>query len=152
MRRKANRTRNGNAMGKYCTSTSRSGSSVAHLYCILISSSLESRGYDERMKKGAGKSAIAFLWDESFLWGIMAYKALREAGLPFRLIRAADIGTGALLDCSALVVPGGWASNKIKVLGEPGISGIRQFVKEGGMYVGFCGGAGLATSDGIGLL
>jgi len=47
------------------------------------------------MKKGAGKSAIAFLWDESFLWGITAYKALREAGLPFRLIRAADIGTGA---------------------------------------------------------
>ena len=104
------------------------------------------------MKKGAGKGAIAFLWDESFLWGIMAYKALREAGLPFRLIRAADIGTGSLLDCSALVVPGGWASNKIKVLGEPGISGIRQFVKEGGMYIGFCGGAGLATSDGIGLL
>ena len=104
------------------------------------------------MKKGAGKGAIAFLWDESFLWGIMAYKALREAGLPFRLIRAADIGTGALLDCSALVVPGGWASHKIKVLGEPGISGIRQFVKEGGMYIGFCGGAGLATSDGIGLL
>lgn len=104
------------------------------------------------MKKGAGKGAIAFLWDESFLWGIMAYKALREAGLPFRLIRAADIGTGALLDCSALVVPGGWASNKIKVLGEPGISGIRQFVKEGGTYIGFCGGAGLATRDGIGLL
>jgi len=104
------------------------------------------------MKKGARKSAIAFLWDESFLWGIMAYKALREAGLPFRLLRAADIGSGALLDCSALVVPGGWASNKIKVLGEPGISGIRQFVKEGGTYIGFCGGAGLATSDGIGLL
>ncbi len=104
------------------------------------------------MKKGAGKSTIAFLWDESFLWGIMAYKALREAGLPFRLIRAADIETGALLGCSALVVPGGWASNKIKVLGEPGISGIRQFVKEGGTYIGFCGGAGLATRDGIGLL
>ncbi len=113
---------------------------------------MSTTGYDERMKKGAGQGAIAFLWDESFLWGVMAYKTLREAGLPFRLIRAADIGTGSLQDCSALVVPGGWASNKIKVLGEPGVSGIRQFVKEGGMYVGFCGGAGLATKDGIGLL
>ena len=104
------------------------------------------------MKTGAGKSTIAFLWDESFLWGIMAYKALREAGLPFRLMRAADIGTGGLRDCAALFVPGGWASNKIKALGEPGISAIRQFVKEGGAYIGFCGGAGLATRDGIGLL
>ncbi len=100
------------------------------------------------MKKGA----VAFLWDESFLWGVMAYKALVDAGLPFRLIRAADIGTGGLASCSALFVPGGWASNKIKVLGEPGISGIRRFVKEGGTYIGLCGGAGLATADGIGLL
>ncbi len=113
---------------------------------------MSTKGHDEQMKEGAGKSAIALLWDESFLWGVMAYKALGEAGLPFRLIRAADIGTRGLQDCSALVVPGGWASNKIKALGEPGISGIRQFVKEGGMYVGFCGGAGLATRDGIGLL
>ncbi len=104
------------------------------------------------MTKGAGRGAVALLWDESFLWGVMAYKALRGAGLRFRLIRAADIGAGGLSDCSALLVPGGWASNKIKALGEPGIAGIRQFVNEGGMYVGFCGGAGLATRDGIGLL
>ncbi len=89
------------------------------------------------MKKGAGKSAIAFLWDESFLWGIMAYKALGEAGLPFRLIRAADIGAGGLRDCSALVVPGGWASNKIKALGEPGVSGIRRFVQGRGRVYRF---------------
>jgi hypothetical protein len=49
-------------------------------------------------------------------------------------------------------VPGGWASNKIKALGEKGVSAVRQFVKDGGTYIGFCGGAGLATSDGLGLL
>lgn len=95
---------------------------------------------------------VAFLWDESFLWGVMAYKALRAAGLPFELIRAGDIRNGALADYRALFVPGGWASNKAKALGKDGIDTIRKFVDQGGNYIGFCGGAGLATQDGIGLV
>ena len=99
-----------------------------------------------------GKPKVALLWDESFLWGVVSHKALNGAGLPFRLIRADDVRAGVLAECAALFVPGGWASNKIKALGEKGWSAIRQFVKEGGTYIGFCGGAGLATSDGLGLL
>lgn len=99
-----------------------------------------------------GKPKVALLWDESFLWGVVSYKALKGAGLPFRLIRADDVRAGVLTECAALFVPGGWASNKIRALGELGVSSIRQFVKEGGTYIGFCGGAGLATSDGLGLL
>ena len=95
---------------------------------------------------------IAFLWDESFLWGVMAYKAFQAAGLSFELLRAVDIRNGALADYRALFVPGGWASNKAKALGEEGIDAIRQFVYHGGNYVGFCGGAGLATQNGIGLV
>jgi hypothetical protein len=51
-------------------------------------------------------------------------------------------------------VPGGWASNKSIALGESGIDAIRNFVLNGGSYLGFCGGAGLATNatGGIGLL
>jgi len=97
------------------------------------------------------KSA-AFLWDESFLWGVMACKALRAAGLPFELVRAGDIRNGALADYRTLFVPGGWASNKAKALEKEGIDAIRRFVDRGGNYVGFCGGAGLATMDGIGLV
>ena len=95
---------------------------------------------------------VAFLWDESFLWGIMAHKALTEADLPFDLVRAEDIRQGCLKRCSALFVPGGWASNKIKALRDDGAEEIRRFVHDGGAYVGFCGGAGLATQDGLGLL
>lgn len=95
---------------------------------------------------------VAFLWDESFLWGVMAYKALRAAGLPFELVRAEDVRNGCLDRFSALFVPGGWASNKIKALGNGGVEAIKRFVHEGGSYMGFCGGAGLATQDGIGLL
>ena len=94
----------------------------------------------------------AFLWDESFLWGLMAFSALKSAGLPFNLVRSEDIRNGILHDCSMLFVPGGWASNKLKALGEEGIREVRNFVGGGGSYLGFCGGAGLATLDGIGLL
>lgn len=95
---------------------------------------------------------VAFFWDESFLWGVISYKALRAAGLPFELIRAGDIRNGALADYRVLFVPGGWASNKAKSLGDEGMQAIRRFVDHGGSYIGFCGGAGLATQDGIGLV
>ena len=99
-----------------------------------------------------GNKAVAFFWDESFLWGLMAYNALKAVGLPFELIRSDDIKNGRLKDYRMLFVPGGWASNKMKTLGEEGISEIKNFVNSGGNYLGFCGGAGLATLDGIGLL
>ena len=82
----------------------------------------------------------------------MAFNALSDAGLPFDLIRAEDIRKGILRDYTMLFVPGGWASNKIKSLGGEGVREIREFVDKGGNYLGFCGGAGLATLDGIGLL
>ncbi|MGE5808037.1 MAG: BPL-N domain-containing protein [Nitrospirota bacterium] len=94
----------------------------------------------------------ALLWDESFLWGVMARKALHARGLAFEMIRAKDVRDGRLHDYSLLFVPGGWASNKIKALGNDGIEEIKRFVREGGSYLGFCGGAGLATMDGIGLV
>jgi glutamine amidotransferase-like uncharacterized protein len=105
--------------------------------------------HSSKIKKG-----VAFLWDESFLWGIMAYKALRMLGLPFDLIRAEDIKQGILESYKMLFVPGGWASNKSSSLGDSGKNAIKEFVAKGGNYLGFCGGAGLATTSehGIGLL
>lgn len=97
-------------------------------------------------------SNTAFLWDESFLWGLTAYKALMANNLPFELIRSEDIKKGQLKNYKMLFVPGGWASNKLKTLGDKGIREIKKFVNSGGNYLGFCGGAGLATLDGIGLL
>ncbi|MGO9613198.1 MAG: BPL-N domain-containing protein [Dissulfurispiraceae bacterium] len=94
----------------------------------------------------------AFLWDESFLWGLMAYNALTATNLSFELISSEDIRNDALDNYSLLFVPGGWASNKLKTLGDKGVEKIRKFVRAGGNYLGFCGGAGLATMDGIGLL
>lgn len=94
----------------------------------------------------------AFLWDESFLWGLMAYEALRKSCLPFDLIRSDDIKNKKIHDYKMLFVPGGWSFNKLKALGDEGINEICSFVSGGGSYLGFCGGAGLATLDSIGLL
>lgn len=100
----------------------------------------------------AQNSKVAFLWDESFLWGLMAYKTLKTNNLSFELIRSEDIRNGHLKNYEMLFVPGGWASNKLKALGTIGANEIKTFVNNGGNYLGFCGGAGLATLDGIGLL
>ncbi len=108
-----------------------------------------------KAKSGASKEAekgIAFFWDESFLWGLMSYKALRANGLSFDLIRSDDIRRGGLKGYSMLFVPGGWASNKMKALGNQGAAEVQRFVRDGGAYLGFCGGAGLATIDGLALL
>ena len=98
------------------------------------------------------KRPCALLWDESFLWGVMAWRALKEAELPFDLLRAEDIREGGLYRYRMLFVPGGWASNKISALGEGGREEIRRFVAAGGSYLGICGGAGMATENGLDLL
>ena len=94
----------------------------------------------------------ALFWDESLLWGLMAWRALIEAGLPFDLLRSEDIRTGTLSRYAMIFVPGGWASAKLRTLGEKGQVEIRSFVENGGSYLGICGGAGLATESGIGLM
>jgi putative intracellular protease/amidase len=82
----------------------------------------------------------------------MARQALEEAGLPFDLIRAEGIRRGDLARYRMLFVPGGWASNKIAALGDQGLGLIRHFVESGGSYLGICGGGGMATESGLGLL
>ena len=106
----------------------------------------------KHLQKDASKRACALLWDESFTWGLMARQALAEAGLPFDLLRSEDIRRGRLSRYRMLYVPGGWASQKLIALGDRGQEEIRRFVEEGGSYLGICGGAGMATRDGTGLM
>ena len=105
-----------------------------------------------RGTEAVSEKPCALLWDESLLWGVMAWRALREAGLPFDLLRSEDVRRGALSRYRMIFVPGGWASNKISTLGEQGQEEIRRFVAAGGSYLGICGGAGMATESGLGLL
>jgi hypothetical protein len=90
---------------------------------------------------------IALFWDQSLVWGLICRATLQELGIRFHLLRAQAIARGHLDHYRVLLVPGGWASHKMHVLGRPGQDRIRRFVTRGGSYLGFCGGAGLALSS-----
>lgn len=57
--------------------------------------------------------------------------------------------------CDVVVFPGGSGSGQSKGLGEAGLKNVREFVGQGGGYVGICAGAYLACSNfswGLGIL
>ncbi|MBP3729867.1 MAG: biotin--protein ligase [Mailhella sp.] len=93
---------------------------------------------------------IGILWDASHVWGYLLLHAVRSAGISFRILRAPEIAQSGL-SCKMFIVPGGPARRKMQALGQNGLTAVRSFVERGGKYLGFCGGAGLALADGIGL-
>ncbi len=99
------------------------------------------------MTKNVPESVLV-LWDETHIWGLLAWRALKALDVPSVLAAAGEIP--ALLEQRPrlLLAPGGWARRKAEHLGPEGLKAIRRFVAEGGAYLGFCGGAGLALTDG----
>jgi len=91
---------------------------------------------------------VFVLWDESHLWGVLVLRALRALGIAHQILRATDISEGALSGkCGVLIVPGGWARGRALRLGPGGMAAVCDFVQQGGSYLGFCGGAGLALTS-----
>jgi CubicO group peptidase (beta-lactamase class C family)/glutamine amidotransferase-like uncharacterized protein len=62
-------------------------------------------------------------------------------------ISAEQIRAGELPEFDVLVHPGGSGSKQGKALGESGRKAVTKFVRDGGGYLGVCGGAYLATND-----
>lgn len=93
-------------------------------------------------------STLLVLWDDASLWGLLVARALKAYGLPHRFVRGHEVQNGILsrLDASLFMVPGGSAKAKAVSLGHKGSDAIRNFVREGGHYIGVCGGAGLALN------
>ncbi|SMF27623.1 BPL-N domain-containing protein [Desulfovibrio gilichinskyi] len=98
-------------------------------------------------------SSIYILWDDSHIWGLLIHRALKAWNIDHKLVRGHQIAQGLLSSKPpmALIVPGGWAKGKASSLGSIGILAVQQYVSEGGTYLGFCGGAGLALSGTGGL-
>jgi putative intracellular protease/amidase len=66
-----------------------------------------------------------------------------------------DVATQNLAAYDVLVFPGGSGSGQSKGIGESGLKNVREFVGNGGGYVGICAGAYLACSNfswGLGIL
>ncbi len=95
------------------------------------------------------KNAFCLLWDESHLWGVMLARTLRELEIPFEIVDSMAVRGGILEQDrpAGLLVPGGWARLKAQSLGRTGMDNIRKYIRSGGKYLGFCGGAGLALKS-----
>lgn len=95
------------------------------------------------------KPIIALFWDESHLWGLLLWHFLKHCQANFCVLSGQDIAENKLnqLKPKWLIVPGGWASLKYKKLGSKGQKYLQEYLKEGGNYLGFCGGAGLALTS-----
>ncbi len=93
---------------------------------------------------------ISVYWNYSHIWGLLVWHSLSSLSIPFRIITAKDILEEGI-QSKLLLVPGGNARHKSRDLyvnGKPvGHDIIRNFVKDGGNYLGFCGGAGFALSE-----
>ncbi len=92
--------------------------------------------------------SLYILWDESQIWGLLAWRGAAGLGVRARLVRASVIRQGLLQSAppAMLMVPGGTARLKAEALGARGMQAIRDYVAAGGHYLGFCGGAGLGLS------
>jgi glutamine amidotransferase-like uncharacterized protein len=63
-----------------------------------------------------------------------------------RKIKGEDVRSGILDSADVVVFPGGSGSAQAKSLEPTGREKVREFVKNGGGYMGICGGSYLATS------
>jgi putative intracellular protease/amidase len=66
--------------------------------------------------------------------------------MSWQTIDGEDISNGALKNFDALVIPGGSAKKEAMSMGSEAREEVRRFVKEGGIYMGVCAGAYLASS------
>jgi glutamine amidotransferase-like uncharacterized protein len=78
---------------------------------------------------------------------VAALQAPRNCSSRVFRITPEEILAGGLSEVDVLVHPGGSGSGQGKALGEPGRVAIREFVNNGGGYLGVCAGAYLATND-----
>jgi putative intracellular protease/amidase len=69
----------------------------------------------------------------------------RVPGFEVRLVTGEDIRAGKLKDFRVLIQPGGSGSGQAKDLGPEGRERVKEFVKQGGGYIGICAGAYLAS-------
>lgn len=71
--------------------------------------------------------------------------ALGRAGIRHRRLDAGDVQAGDFKGCSLVMMPGGRTAEMLDGLGDEGLQNIRNFVLNGGGYVGICAGAYLAA-------
>ena len=85
--------------------------------------------------------------DRSFEFVQHCLGLVRPQDYSITRIKGQDVREGILDSADVVVFPGGSGSGQAKSLQEAGRQKVREFVKNGGGYLGICGGSYLATSD-----
>jgi Zinc carboxypeptidase len=81
--------------------------------------------------------------------GWLRYQLDQVWHLPYRLLRPADVAAGGLTGLDVLLVPNGPAPAAQTALGAAGQTALAGWVRGGGQYVGWRGGALLAARLGL---
>ncbi|MDH2425217.1 M14 family zinc carboxypeptidase [Sphaerisporangium sp. TRM90804] len=81
--------------------------------------------------------------------GWLRHRLDRDWKLPFTLLSPADVAAGKLAGLDVVLAPAGPASTADAALGDAGREALRAWVGGGGRYVGWSGGAQLASLAGI---
>ncbi|MFC4584536.1 M14 family zinc carboxypeptidase [Sphaerisporangium corydalis] len=92
-------------------------------------------------------SATSTTTTESLGW--LRQRLDREWKLPYTKLRPADVAAGKLAGIDVLLAPAGPASSANTLLGQPGRDALKAWVNGGGRYVGWSGGAQLASLAGL---
>ncbi|MFC4529643.1 M14 family zinc carboxypeptidase [Sphaerisporangium dianthi] len=102
----------------------------------------------KRPKVGVlGLSATSGTTIESLGW--LRQRLDREWKLPYTTLTPADVAAGRLSGLDVLLVPAGPAASANAALGQQGRDALTSWVSRGGRYVGWSGGAQLASLAGV---
>ena len=113
---------------------------IACLCCLTLSFSL---GQDKKIHvalfddEGSGNTGI-----ENVEKALLA-----ELNIEVQRISAEDIRSGILHSFDIVVFSGGRGSKQAAAIESRGLDSVRQFVKQGGGYLGICAGAYLSTVE-----
>ncbi len=69
-----------------------------------------------------------------------------DENISYQIIHNSDLRYGSLKDYQALIIPGGSATTESTTMGPEARDEIKRFIKDGGIYLGVCAGAYLASS------
>ncbi len=73
--------------------------------------------------------------------------ALESAGIPCLVLDRSRILAAELQNIEATIMPGGYSTFQRNSLGNQGMNTLRQFVKQGGRFLGICAGGYVASRD-----
>ncbi len=88
------------------------------------------------------------LYSDQGVWEdgkVALIQMFRSAGHIIDTVNADFVNSGIPADYDLLVIPGGWAVSYRRRINNHGLSAIRNFVANGGIYLGICAGSYFAA-------